>query len=215
METSEGFLTTIDLTGPIWNRFDIHLKCLVPREIFLLLAIWYLQWLPLLGYSSHIGIDWAAQAEHCSFPYNTAIGSKNYWFSTMELFKVNSVVAIVLVLLYYNTIAANTAFSWNRRDMQSMYMYKKLHTQPKCKFLGSRLHYYSNCSSTFQLRVLLSGDVNPNPGPVTHDCPHDNLEGNHCSQTDSNRLVTDPFLCEFSRRNFTLCHLRNFLMTHG
>lgn len=33
------------------------------------------------------------------------------------------------------------------------------------KFLSQRIPYYCNSSSTFQLRLLISGDVDPNPGP--------------------------------------------------
>ena len=35
----------------------------------------------------------------------------------------------------------------------------------KGHFLGTRIPYYSNSTTTFQLRLLISGDVNPNPGP--------------------------------------------------
>ena len=33
------------------------------------------------------------------------------------------------------------------------------------KYLGSHISYYPNSSATFQLRLLLAGDINPNPGP--------------------------------------------------
>ena len=33
------------------------------------------------------------------------------------------------------------------------------------KFIGRKLNYYSNCSSTFRISLVISGDVHPNPGP--------------------------------------------------
>ena len=36
-----------------------------------------------------------------------------------------------------------------------------------CKYLKHRLLYYRNSSATFQLNLLKSGDVDPNPGPTT------------------------------------------------
>ena len=81
---------------------------------------------------------------------------------------------------------------------------KELSTQSKYKFGGSRLHYYSNCTSTFQLKLLVSGDVNPNPGPATHECPHDGShdEGNRSSFTADNRLVYDrSFLLQVQHEN--------------
>ena len=37
----------------------------------------------------------------------------------------------------------------------------------RSKFLGIRIPFYSNSCSTFQLELLASGDISPNPGPVT------------------------------------------------
>ncbi len=34
------------------------------------------------------------------------------------------------------------------------------------RFLGARLAYYNNSSSTFQSRLLIAGDIEPNPGPT-------------------------------------------------
>ena len=33
------------------------------------------------------------------------------------------------------------------------------------KYLSQHISYYSNATSTFQLQLLISGDINPNPGP--------------------------------------------------
>ena len=39
----------------------------------------------------------------------------------------------------------------------------------KC-YLSTRINYYANSSATFQLSILLlSGDINPNPGPTSSD----------------------------------------------
>lgn len=47
-----------------------------------------------------------------------------------------------------------------------MWKTQQLH---KRGYLGSRISYYSNAVSCFQLELLVSGDINPNPGPeVTH-----------------------------------------------
>ena len=35
------------------------------------------------------------------------------------------------------------------------------------KYLGTRTAYYGNTTATFQLELLVAGDVNPNPGPQT------------------------------------------------
>ena len=40
-----------------------------------------------------------------------------------------------------------------------------IQTPRHLKFLGTRVAYYSNATSTLQLDILTSGDVNPNPGP--------------------------------------------------
>ena len=35
------------------------------------------------------------------------------------------------------------------------------------RYLCCRLPYYDNCTATFQIELLISGDINPNPGPDT------------------------------------------------
>ena len=35
------------------------------------------------------------------------------------------------------------------------------------RYLATRIPYYGNSTSTFQLELLISGDINPNPGPVS------------------------------------------------
>ena len=37
----------------------------------------------------------------------------------------------------------------------------------RLKFLGTRIAYYGNATATFQLDILVSGDISSNPGP---DC---------------------------------------------
>ena len=37
----------------------------------------------------------------------------------------------------------------------------------RLKFLGTRIPYYGNATATFQLDILVSGDISSNPGP---DC---------------------------------------------
>ena len=38
-------------------------------------------------------------------------------------------------------------------------------------FIGTRIQYYNNSSATFQLRLLIAGDINPNPGPDENQSP--------------------------------------------
>ena len=35
------------------------------------------------------------------------------------------------------------------------------------KFLGTRICYYTNSSASFQINILIYGDINPNPGPTS------------------------------------------------
>ena len=40
--------------------------------------------------------------------------------------------------------------------------------QLRClKYLGTRICYYTNSSASFQINILIYGDINPNPGPAT------------------------------------------------
>ncbi|XP_038074822.1 uncharacterized protein LOC119742729 [Patiria miniata] len=41
------------------------------------------------------------------------------------------------------------------------------------KYHGQRILYYSNSHCTFQLQIIRSGDIQPNPGPSTSYQPHD------------------------------------------
>ena len=34
------------------------------------------------------------------------------------------------------------------------------------QYLGTRIRFYANTVATFQLELTVSGDINPNPGPV-------------------------------------------------
>ena len=36
---------------------------------------------------------------------------------------------------------------------------------PKGKYVGTPVRYYANSEATFQSLLLISGDINPNPGP--------------------------------------------------
>ena len=45
-----------------------------------------------------------------------------------------------------------------------------------CKYLKHRQLYYKNSSATFQLQLLKSGDVDPNPGPTTE---HEHVHRDH------------------------------------
>ena len=48
-----------------------------------------------------------------------------------------------------------------------------LHAIRYSKFVGSRIPYYTNSNATFQVELLLAGDVHPNPGPhLTHVPTH-------------------------------------------
>ena len=45
------------------------------------------------------------------------------------------------------------------------------------KFLKSRISYYHNSSASFQLDILIYGDINPNPGPAATQNTHDPSPG--------------------------------------
>ena len=61
------------------------------------------------------------------------------------------------------------------------YMQKQHGYYKHSKFLGVRIPFYSNASSTFQLELLSSGDIDPNPGPDNCDNYH-KYESNNFNQ---------------------------------
>ena len=67
------------------------------------------------------------------------------------------------------------------------------HTIIKGHFLGARIAYYNNSTATFQLRLLISGDVNPNPGPNNYrfdEHPNDTPNYEILSDNQTHQLIT-------------------------
>ena len=63
-------------------------------------------------------------------------------------------------------------------------------------YLKTRIPYCSNSSSTFQYRLLKSGDVHPNPGPSEHNNIYtQSVESNHVhlKDTTASRISYDRF----------------------
>ena len=64
-------------------------------------------------------------------------------------------------------------------------------------FVGARTPYYSNSISTFQYRLLIAGDIQPNPGPTIPINEHDhafqenerNSPVDSCLRYDRNQLL--------------------------
>ena len=56
-----------------------------------------------------------------------------------------------------------------------------------CKYLKHRLFYYKNSTATFQLQLLKSGDVHPNPGPTTEHALRDHNAQLHLHSISYNR----------------------------
>ncbi len=79
----------------------------------------------------------------------------------MELVKLITFVLIVSTL----GRCGFTAHCTFNKGLFSGAQYKPKHL----KFQGNRLAYYANTTSTFQLQLLIAGDVNPNPGPIIYD----------------------------------------------
>ena len=63
------------------------------------------------------------------------------------------------------------------------YEHLHVHQLRKSKFLKTRHLYYGNSTATFQLELLLSGDINPNPGPdFTHKNNYHEPDSAHVNQ---------------------------------
>ena len=55
--------------------------------------------------------------------------------------------------------------------------------------MKTRIPYYHNSDATFQLHLLVSGDVNPNPGPSHHTTTSDVLNVGHRITYDREKLL--------------------------
>ncbi|XP_072043250.1 uncharacterized protein [Amphiura filiformis] len=64
-----------------------------------------------------------------------------------------------------------TSLEWNSVGLHVQHGNQQLQT---LKYLGARIPYSSNTSASFQLDILIFGDINPNPGPNQTD--HDQYE---------------------------------------
>jgi len=77
--------------------------------------------------------------------------------------------AVLLTLLFYTGLinlsgqefADRPYTAWNIYYQHNLHHKLLLHQ----KYLGSRIVYCGNSNATLQLNILLSGDINPNPGP--------------------------------------------------
>ena len=69
-------------------------------------------------------------------------------------------------LLVNSLIGPSAGTYWNYMCIGTNEHYGKQHPRHD-KYMSLRIPYYCNSSATFQLQLLTSGDINPNPGPLS------------------------------------------------
>lgn len=85
----------------------------------------------------------------------------------MEL--VECVTLITIVALFnctcQNLCSIHCALKYNESNLHAV------HAVPwkSTRYLGARIAFYDNSTATFQLKLLVARDINPNPGPMRYD----------------------------------------------
>ena len=92
--------------------------------------------------------------------------------SSLSIFPMKLIAIVLIVCLS----------EWSAGNSQSPSASNHVLPQPLCRhpvlsgrvlkvnrYFGARIPYLPNSTATFQIRLLVSGDVNPNQGPTKHD----------------------------------------------
>ena len=92
---------------------------------------------------------------------------------------------VILILSVCDSIACSNTHEPVRGTCTDSVGGWKIFKVGRCKYSKCRILYGCNSTATFQLRLLVSGDINPNPGPGEH------LTNNSCaSETQQRQRIT-------------------------
>ena len=86
----------------------------------------------------------------------------------MKLFNVMAIVPIVLLLLCCCN-SLQPVFNADTSCHFDIPAHVNSVVPPRGKHVGARVQLYANSVATFQILLLISGDINPNPGPTNNN----------------------------------------------
>ena len=128
------------------------------------------------------------------------------WWLLCPLYSCFFVVATLYSL--YSTLIPLVTLTFK-------YMYVNSVVPSRGKHVGARVQFYANSVATFQILLLISGDINPNPGPTIKN-GQAILANDHILDTctyDSQTLHSINSVCSSSSKKW--CEDNSFLYGIG